>query len=202
MKVSIIIPYNKNRGYLDQAIMSIEKQSYKNYEIIESHSKHGVSYNLNKGIKKATGDIIRYLCDDDMLPVDSLLHTVNNFGTNDFIHSNAINFQSVELCHVVKPAVIKPTLPIMLLKNCIHGGSVAYHARIFQDGHRFDESLFTAEEYDFNLKLFSLGYHIGYVNEVTYLYRRHKLQKSVGNKDAQYQKLREHEVFKIQSRYR
>ena len=60
-KVSIIIPYKDNRGWLDKAITSVENQTYSNIELIVSQGDNGVSKNLNKGIKKATGDYIKYL---------------------------------------------------------------------------------------------------------------------------------------------
>jgi GT2 family glycosyltransferase len=42
----------------------------------------------------------------------------------------------------------------------------------------FNESLWTGEEYEFNLRALYFGCSIGYVNKVVYFYRIHQNQKS------------------------
>jgi glycosyltransferase involved in cell wall biosynthesis len=200
MKVSIIIPYKDDRGYLDKAIESIEKQSYKNYEVILSQSDNRVGYNLNRGIEKATGDLIRYLCDDDMLTDNSLFDTVNRFS-GDFIHSNAFNFYENGRVYRHIPKIKNPRLIDLKRKNHFHGGTVVYHASVFDRFGLFDEDLWTGEEYDFNLKLLHSGAQVGYVNAFTYFYRRHSLQKSIGNTDSEYQKKRQEVIQQIKQRY-
>ncbi len=199
-KISIIVPYKEDRGYLERALNSIYKQSYKNYEILLSHSDNSVGYNLNRGIEKATGDLIRYLCDDDMLSEDSLLNTVNNFGDADFIHSKALHFWEDGRRHVHIPSPLNPSLKEMLMVNRINGGSVVYHSRCFEGG-LFDESLTCGEEYDFNLMLISKGHQLKYIPEFTYLYRRHNEQKSLGNMDQEYQAARTKQIQMIKARY-
>ena len=201
MKVSIIIPYKEDRGYLDKAIESIENQSYKNYEIIFSQSDNRLGYNTNRGIEVATGDLIRYLHDDDMLTPNSLLDTVHRFS-GDFIHSNAYNFFNHGRVYRHVPRVKTPTLNDLKRRNYFHGGTVCYHARVFDKYGLFDESLWTGEEYDFNLKLLHSGAQVGYINSFTYFYRRHELQKSLGNTDIEYQKLRKQAIEEIKERYK
>ena len=201
MKVTIIIPYKDDRGYLNKAIESIENQSYKNYEIIFSQSDNRVGYNLNRGIEVATGDLIRYLCDDDMLTPNSLLDTVRRFS-GDFIHSNAYNFFNHGRVYRHVPRVKTPTLNDLKRRNYFHGGTVCYHARVFDKYGLFDESLWTGEEYDFNLKLVHSGAQVGYINSFTYFYRRHELQKSLGNTDIEYQAQRKQAIEEIKERYK
>ena len=38
IKVSVIIPYNKDRGWLNEAIESVNNQTHKNIELILSQS--------------------------------------------------------------------------------------------------------------------------------------------------------------------
>jgi len=67
-KISIIVPTSDGEGkkFLPRCLDSIKVQTYKNYEVIIT--KEGkVAHNINCGIKKATGDIIKILCDDDYL---------------------------------------------------------------------------------------------------------------------------------------
>lgn len=67
-KISIIVPTAEVEGkkFLPRCLKSIEEQDYKNYEVIVTEEGK-VGYNLNSGIKKATGDIIKILCHDDYL---------------------------------------------------------------------------------------------------------------------------------------
>lgn len=67
-KISIVIPTADVDGkqFLRRCLDSIEIQNYKNYEIIVTEEGR-VAHNINQGIKKATGDIIKILCHDDYL---------------------------------------------------------------------------------------------------------------------------------------
>jgi len=67
-KISIVIPTAEVEGkkFLQRCLNSIESQTYKNYEIIVTEEGK-VGHNINAGIKKATGDIIKILCHDDYL---------------------------------------------------------------------------------------------------------------------------------------
>lgn len=199
--VSIIIPYNKDRGYLTHALNSIDRQGYKDIEVIQSHSDNGVSYNLNQGIKKAKGELITYLCDDDMLPPNAIEDTVKNFK-GDFVHGNAVNFWPDGKKQLQVPTKLNPTLKDMLNKNFIHGGTVTYHIDCFSDNNLFDESLTTGEEYEFNLRLLSQGYKLEYVDKLLYLYRRHEAQKSLGNQASEYIAERKRKINLIKGMYR
>jgi glycosyltransferase involved in cell wall biosynthesis len=204
MTIDIIIPYNTDRGFLHEALNSILLQKYDESIIkigtILSKSDKGVSVNLNYGIKQTTGDLVRYLCEDDLLTRNSISDTVQYFIDNpdvDFIHSNAIEFNSENEITEYKPPIL---IPKVTDKYCIHGGTVTYRTRCFE--HRlFDETLWTGEEYDFNLYLLKNGYKIGYLDSFTYKYRHHELQKSIGNMTIDYQQLRLIEKNKIKARY-
>src|SRR3990167_1641594 len=65
-KISIVVPTAECEGkkYLPRCLNSIKFQNYTNYEIILVEEGK-VAYNMNCGIKKATGDIIKILCHDD-----------------------------------------------------------------------------------------------------------------------------------------
>ena len=200
-KVSVIIPYSKDRGYLDKAIESIKNQNFKgDIEIILSQSDKSVSYNLNEGIKIATGEYVKYLCDDDMLTPNSLADSVEAIQGFDFIHGKAINFFDNGIRVVYVPNIINPTLKDMVRKNVIHGGSLMYRRDVFERFNVwFDESLTCAEEYDLNMNLLSKGAKLGYCPSTLYLYRRHSEQKSLGKSVDQ--KKRAIKIKEIQDRY-
>ena len=203
MKVTVIIPYNVSRGYLEEALESLDNQTYNDIEILVEQGDCLASENFNRGIEKSTGEIIRYLCEDDLLTTNSISDSVEYFKKNpeiDFIHSNAINFFEDGKEDLWIPTNTIPTLESMLNMYMIHGGAVVYRRRCFEK-RAMDLSLWTGEEYDFNLWLLKNGYKIGYLNSFTYKYRRHSGQKSLGNQNVEYQEKRKNEKDKIKKRY-
>lgn len=207
MKISIIIPYVTDRGYLAEAAESAERAiDFANVkgEVILSQSEKGVSHNLNTGIERATGELVTYLCDDDLLPLESIKSTILGMRGHDFVHGNATtiyedNFKFVEpRIKRYTPKIKRPSLRQMLETNYIHGGTVTYKRDIVK-GEWFDDDLWCAEEYDFNLFLLSEAKSIGYINNDLYIYRHHATQKS---KQMNNQSERRFEIDKIRDRYR
>ncbi len=199
LKVSIIIPYKEDRGWLVDAVESVSNQTYNNIELIFSQGEGGVSENLNNGIKRSTGDLIKYLCDDDWLPPNSIKDSVEGIKDCDFIHGNATNFFSKTNMIYQTPVHANPTLDQMLYNNVMHGGSLMYKREVFEKIGLFDESLWTGEEYEFNLRAMYNGLKLGYVDKNLYFYRRHENQKSLGVKASQPK--RKHAINEIKSRY-
>lgn len=181
-KVSVIIPYNRDRGWLQDAIDSVHNQIYDGeIELILSKSNANKSTNLNKGIELATGDYIKYLDEDDMLTPGSVQHSVKAIEGVDFIHGNAIVL--VEPAKELRP--FQSTVPIPTAKdltalNSIYSPTTMYRRELFDKYGGFDESLDTCEEYEFNLRLLSCGCRIGFSTEKLAIYRKHNGNKSTG----------------------
>lgn len=199
-KISIVIPYKVDRGYLRQAEQSIRDQQYDGeIQVIHVQSDNGVAYNLNRGIEQATGEYVKYLCDDDMLTPNSLLLSAYAMHGNDFIHGCAINFWADGREQIYRPTNTSPSLQEMAQRNVIHGGTLMYRRDVFDRIGLFDESLDCAEEYEFNMRCLQAGMKLGYTNNLLYRYRRHPQQKSLGaNVD---QKIRAKKIQQIQQRY-
>jgi teichuronic acid biosynthesis glycosyltransferase TuaG len=174
--VSVILFYNRDRGFLDEAIESVENQTYPKVELILSQSHGNSSFNLNEGLKRCNGDYIRFLCEDDLLPKDSIEKSVKAMGDFDFIHGNAVNLypngKEIEYRYA-KPVTLKTQCE----RNRIHGGTVMYKRGCFEKVGGFDESLQFAEEYEFNCRLLYHGYKLGYCDNILYKYRIHEEQK-------------------------
>jgi len=197
-KVSVVIPYLKDRGYLQQAIDSVHGQMYNGeIELILSQSNNPVGVNVNRGLKEATGKYIKFLADDDYLPPTAIHDSVKAIGEHLALCGAATNFFADGRTAHFAPQ--QPTLERMLTNNQIHMGSLFYDRRVFDEYGLFDESLRTAEEYDFNLMLLSKGVEFAVINKSVYFYRRHDAQKSLG-KDAD-QTWRQQVISEIKQRY-
>jgi glycosyltransferase involved in cell wall biosynthesis len=199
--VTIIIPYRVNRGYLDKAIESIHLQNYPGaIEIIQSNHDEGVSFNINRGIEMASGEFIKYLCEDDWLPVNSIKDSVEGIQGHDFIHGKAYGYFHKNNIVEYEPPIKHPTLEQNSTKNVIHGGSLMYRKSVFERIGMFDESLDCAEELEMNLRCLQSGMSIGYVDSFLYYYRRHEQQKSLGK--GVNQMVRAFKINEINERFR
>ena len=156
---------------------------------------------MNRGIDKAKGDYICYLCDDDLLPPDSLKNRLESIKGHDFIHGRGQQFFENGQ---IKPWMLtdpNATLESILIQNGIMGGTTLYRRELFEE-FRWDESLWTAEEYEFHVKLLYNGMSLGFCDKFVYLYRRWWGQKSLGNTTPEYQQERKNAVEKIKHRYK
>ncbi len=187
MKVSVIIPYKEDRGWLQQAIDSIPKDC----EVILSQGYGNCQQNFNAGVKKATGDYIRWLHDDDKLTSNCIEDSLRTFEEQncDFIHGNA--YQCYEGFHQITntgnihgriipyiPPIKHPTLKTQLQKNVIHSMTTMYRREVFDKVGYMDETLQWSEETEFHLRCLHAGLRIGYCDAFLAYYRIHSGQKS------------------------
>lgn len=192
-KVSIIINYAEDRGWLHEAVASAheQKKSYPNVEVIEEPGPgKNAATNANNGIARSTGDYIKYLSEDDFLTSDCVARSVEALERTgaDFIHGNAYNFRDVAGNRRVSERVavtLEPKLRDFKFRNPIHGGTLMYkrEALMFVQelrGFIFDQSLIDAEETDLNMFLLSHDRRAGYCPHFLYWYRLHDKQGSMG----------------------
>ncbi len=198
-KVSIIIPYDRDRGWLNEAVTSVENQIYPGeIELILSEGPgKNKSTNLNRGASEATGVFIKYLDEDDRLQPECVADSVAAFRAESniqFIHGDAVvkceTNGSVRYHHA---PIQRPTIQGLKKRNSIHGGTTMYRRAMWDDIGGFDESLDTCEEFEFHLRALSAGYRIGYCPKFLAMYRRHERNKSlgVGSNQAWRQSVRE-----------
>ena len=176
-QVTVIIPYNKDRGWLNEAIRSVPKD----VQLILSKGNGGWPENFNKVLPQAEGKYIKYLHEDDMLTENCIKDSVKAIQEQevDFIHGNAIEIyqQNHDRKFVKRPAIKRPALQDLLRKNVIHSATTMYRREIFEKIGGFNETLNTQEEYEFNLRCLKAGFKIGYCDSSLAFYRRHPAQK-------------------------
>ena len=194
--ISVIIPYNKDRGYLSRCIDSIKAQTYKDFEIIESFADAGVSYNFNRGLERARGEFIKLVGEDDWLPATSLADLHDGIGDAKWVIGNV--WQETNPRYIHKPPYLD--LESLLKSYDLHGGSTLFRRDILNEIGGMDETLETGEEYDMHLKLLSLGHNPTYINKEVYHYRMWNKSKSVVYRRSR-KEWRKEQLAKIKARY-
>lgn len=175
--VTVIIPYKKDRGWLKDAIASVPKD----VQLLVSQGEGNWPANFNKVLDQATGKYIRWLHEDDMLTENSIIDAVRAIEEQgvDFIHGNAyeIFLNAGRAPGKYIPKIQVPTLQDLLVKNVIHSATLLYRREVFEKVGKMDETLNTAEEFEFNLRCLKAGLQIGYCDSFLAWYRRHPAQK-------------------------
>lgn len=183
--VSVIIAYNKDRGWLHEAIKSVHDQIIPDWieiELIKVFDPKGnASKNLNRGIQMAKGDFIKYLDEDDRLTPTCIHASVLAFNPDtDFIHGMAWTLRGSKKT-AYRPRYTNPTIKQLLMPDWfIHGGTLMYRKHVFKKIGLFDTKLTCGEELDLNLRCLAAGMKLGFCEHYLYEYRRHDDQKSLG----------------------
>ena len=176
--ISVIIPYIEDRGYLNEALESLHRQSYQNFEIIFAQGDYLQGVNINRGLKKARGNFIKILHDDDMLPINSLRDLRIGIAGFDWCCGDMETFGTPEWCDPQAHTGRMPVLSMMVNKNQVYGGTTLYKKSALIKVRGYDEKLWTGEEYDLHLRLLSNGYTVTYIPKIVHRYRLHQINKS------------------------
>lgn len=163
-----------------EVINKINKYNKNNipYIIIDNKDNSGTVKNLNKAIKKATGDYILFYAADDRLYDEKVLEKfVKGFEDEK---KKIITSQCIFYDEKLKKKQISfvPSLKAILLnkrsskrmfekmaKKCLYAsGSTAYKKEIFEKYGYFDENYIYVEDWSYWLKVLNNGEKIYYMN--------------------------------------
>lgn len=176
-KVTVIIPYKVNRGWLQDAVNSVPDDT----QLIVSQGEGNWPQNFNKVLNQAEGDFIKFLHEDDMLTPNCIKDSLETFDKTgaDFIHGDVYELEQ----HSGKAKLWKspepyPTLHSLLKNNKIHSASLMYRKEVFEKlkGFSEDNKMYSFEEFEFNLRCLMNGFKIGYCDKPLAYYRRHPKQ--------------------------
>ncbi len=190
MDISVIIAYKEDRGYLKQCMDSILNQDFGGtFELLMYKGDQIFSKNANEAIKKAKGEFIKFVSDDDELLPCCLRVLHENSKNQDLIFANAYDLVGEER---IENKSLRPlSLKALVLVNTIHGATTLYRRssleKVKVEGNVFRENFLgrimdTAEEYELHLRMMKAGMKFKYVDEFVALYRRHGEQKGMGKK--------------------
>jgi len=175
--ITVIIPYKEDRGWLKEAIASVPKD----VQLIVSQGDGNWPQNFNKALPRATGDYIKYLHEDDLIPGDSLRYAAEEIYETgvDFLHGNAWEFYgNSDTNNFYVPKIATPTFAQLMKHNVIHSATTMYRRDVFEKVGLFNEDpkMYSFEEYEFNLRCLKAGLKIGYLCLPLGKYRRHPKQ--------------------------
>jgi glycosyltransferase involved in cell wall biosynthesis len=221
-KISIITPSFNQSQFLDRTIQSVISQDYQNYEYIVidgsstdesveiikkyedkitywvSEKDEGQSHAINKGLKKATGDILCWINSDDCL----------KSGTLNYIAQQLSNYQDclwlVGACELIdeqgnlidirKVNAISLSTFARWNTNWFTQQSTFWTRSLLDKVGYLNESLHYAMDYDLWLKMFAESKPIS-SDQVLAQYRFHTNAKCVKDKDKDKQLIEVAEVI-------
>ena len=196
--ISVIIPYKEDRGHLWLCKKSIWEQTYQDFELIEAHGPGTLPENFNEGLRRAKGEFIKMVQDDDWLPADALNFLLFGIGDAPWVVGHVRQIPEKGQPWIHKPPYLD--FESQVKRYDMHMGSTMYRKDVLEEIGGMDETLTTGEEYDMHLKLLQKGFKPAYTNRVVYNYRMWQGGKSVIYRRER-TKWRKNELAKIKARY-
>jgi glycosyltransferase involved in cell wall biosynthesis len=184
MNVTIIIPHLSGRRetFLQQAIESVDRQTYPNIEMLVVDSDKSEAENIKIGFEQSCGDIIHILHDDDWLPDDSVQLAVDFMKDFDFIHGEAM-LSNGQL--YVPPEI---SIQSELKRTGIHNATVYYRRNMFDIPYVW--------EVDFHIRNLARGMKLGYCPYVLANYRLHEGQLGLNSERKKYKQELRNQLIK------
>ncbi len=225
-KISLITPSFNQGDYIEKTITSVLGQNYPNLEylIIDggstdqtldilkkysakifwiSEKDKGQSDAINKGLKKAKGEIVGFINSDDYLQKNSLRIIA------DFFSSHQESFWVTGKCKIVNEKGDEVRNLITLYKNFflkflrfrslfhivqfISQPATFWRREVIKKVGLFDQNLHYSMDYDYWLRIWQ-HYRLDFIDKYLAAYRIHYQSKAVISPETQFQT--EHEILK------
>jgi glycosyltransferase involved in cell wall biosynthesis len=206
-KISVITPSYNQGEYIEYTIKSVLNQEYPNLEyiiidggssdntldIIKKYEKNisywvsekdnGQTHAINKGLKKATGEIIGWINSDDVYLNNCLYEAVEYFNQNptiDIIFSDYIYIDADDKI-IKRRKEIPFNYDIYLWTgDCYHANCAGFFKKsIFDKIGYLDETLHYGMDFEFYLRAGKAGIKIGHKRGYWGAYRLHSKSKSM-----------------------
>jgi len=202
--ISIVTPSFNQAKFLEHAIQSVLCQKYPHLEYIIidggstdgsvdiikkyeneltywiSEKDNGQTHALNKGFRKATGEIVAWLNSDDIYPPNTFHLVSKEFVKDsklDIVYGNKaiINEEGVTLDVLKYTRVLYPML--IAIGSVLPQPSAFWRRNIFERVGYLDESLHFVMDREFMCRAAFIG-RSKHIRRVTCLFRHHENQKS------------------------
>ncbi|HVU09192.1 MAG TPA: glycosyltransferase family 2 protein [Verrucomicrobiae bacterium] len=204
LKISIITPSFNSENTIRECVESVQNQSYKNWEhlVMDGGSKdntisilrqygnltwisekdHGHYDAMNKGIAKATGDLIVILNSDDCFRPETFAKVVEAFQRNeswdalfgDVIYVDAKNQEIYRR----QEAVYDYKVLLYALDYICHQTLFVRREVYARIGNYRHKDFFNAADFEFKLRLGKTGCKVGHISNFLVNYRYHSFGQS------------------------
>ena len=194
-KISIITVVYNGALYIEQTIKSVIDQDYKNTEhiiidggstdgtqdIIKKYEQHlafwvsekdsGIYNAMNKGWRKATGDVIGILNADDYYLEGTLFKVAKAFteAKVDVVYGNLLKHRNIGSKTYLREEF--PNISIMERTMGIFHPSSFVVKKVYQDLEGYNEQYKLSSDYDFLLRAYKGNYTFEYLNEALTVFR-------------------------------
>lgn len=207
-KISIVTPSFNQAEFLEETLCSVLFQRYPNLEYIVidggstdgsveileryadrlaywvSEPDRGQAHAINKGLEKATGDILAYLNSDDVYLPNALATVAQAFTSPGvrWVTGQGLHFGATEGTYEFPPRV--PRDPVEWLKYCpIYQPATFWHRSLYEKYGPFDESFHYTMDYEYWVRLKFGGEDCVYVPRPLAAFRYHESSKTVSQTD-------------------
>ena len=203
-KITVITPSYNQAEFLEETIQSVLQQNYPNLEyiiidggstdhsvdIIRKYEKHlsywvsekddGQSHAINKGLKQASGEIISWLCSDDLYVPGTLLEVSRFFSLHPEIalmHGKSVLFGNRRKELTIGGDI--KDLPLRYFAVIPYPQPSSFFRRqVIDESGLLDESLHFGMDYDLLIRI-ALSYSIQANDKILSRYRLHSSSKTV-----------------------
>jgi len=206
-RISVIVPSFNQGRFIEKTLRSVIDQGYPNVELMVidggstdetvdvlkkyndqltywvSEKDRGQSHAFNKGLARATGNIVGWLNSDDVYLNRSLFQAADYFAAYpeiDIVFSDYIYVDGTG--RYLKRRKEPPfSYNIYLWSgDCYHANIAGFfRRRVFEKNGGLDESLHYSMDYEFYLRAGKAGMKFGHVREYWGAYRFHSASKSI-----------------------
>lgn len=204
-KISIITPSYNQGQFLEETILSVLNQNYPNLEyiiidgdstdnsveIIKKYEKHlaywvsekdnGQAHAINKGFKKATGDIVCWINSDDLLIKGALKTIANYFLSNpdvQFVNGYTLRIDKDSKIlfnnHIMKQSVFFAKQGVFNIAQ----QSMFWKKELFAKIGFLDESFRAEMDKEFLIRILEAKIKIGHINKTLGAIRIHDSTKT------------------------
>lgn len=224
--ISVITPSFNQGGYLRETLASVVDQRYPSLELIvmdggstddsldvirsfeghiaywESEKDRGQAHAINKGLERATGDVLCWLNSDDVFLPGALNAIAFAFNTHpdwDWVSAPSLKFG--EGLHEIGGFYELPRDAAEWMVHCpISQPSTFWRRSVYERHGPLDESFHFALDYEYWVRLVTGGERLHFVDRPLSAYRLHDVSKTVAQAErfaAEEVRLREKHVGKL-----